>query len=105
MWRHFKKTAHELGRDKPGERFTRYYHRHREEGRESRVARTFYMALGVALTLLGAVLIISPVVPGFFLLVPGLAIVAVRSKWFARLLDRAECACRAAAARLRKRRV
>lgn len=104
MWRYFKQTANELARDKPGERFTQYYRRHRGDGRESRLARTLYMVLGFGLTLIGAVLIISPVVPGFFLIIPGLAIVAVRSRWAAQLLDRMECFVRGMAARVRRRR-
>ena len=90
MWKRLKQTIDELRRDKPGERFTRYYQRHRAHERESPWVGTFYMVLGWVLTIAGVVLTVLPVVPGFFLIFPGLAIVAVRSQWAARVLDRLE---------------
>lgn len=104
MWRRVKYMVNELARERPGERFTRYYKRHRQDGKRSRTARTLYSVLGWTLTAVGLVFTLLPVLPGFVLIVPGLAIVAVQSNWAARALDRLEVAVRRVTARVRKRR-
>jgi UPF0716 family protein affecting phage T7 exclusion len=46
------------------------------------------LAAGWVLTITGVVLILLPVVPGFFLVLPGLAILSAESRWVRRLLRR-----------------
>ncbi len=52
------------------------------------VGRIVRLAAGWALTVSGLVLIVLPVVPGFFLLFPGLAVLSAESRWVRRLLRR-----------------
>lgn len=102
MWKRIKQTIDELARNKPGERFERYHDRHHQVGREHRFRQTCYTVLGWVLIAAGAILTVLPVVPGFFLIIPGLALIAVQSKWVAQVLDRMECRVRQLKARVQK---
>lgn len=104
MWKGIKQTIDELSHDEPGVRFSHYHERHAAHGREGRMANAGYMILGWGLTIVGVILMVLPIVPGFFLIFPGLAIVALRSRWAAEWLDTTERFVRRAAMRLRRRR-
>jgi len=104
MWQRGRQSIEELRRSKPGERFRGFYQRHGDTRGHNRVARTLYMALGWIFTVAGIVLMVLPVVPGFFLIFPGLALIAVHSRWTAEALDRLECRLRSVVMRVRKRR-
>ena len=46
------------------------------------------LTIGWALTVAGLILALLPIVPGFFLLIPGIAILAAESRWIRSLLRR-----------------
>jgi len=58
-----------------------------ETGRKA-LGRILRMAVAWSLILSGIILVVTPIVPGFFLLLPGLALLAAESRWFRRLLRR-----------------
>lgn len=76
----------------PGRRFADHYDRSRrkEAARGSFWWALGYLAAGMLLVLVGFVASLPPGVPGFLLWIPGLAMLAARSKSLAMLLDRLE---------------
>lgn len=91
---HIKTAAFRIARDKPGRRFENYHDRSRHHLQEHPV-RTITM-YGIATILIGAGFLFGfiPGVPGIILGLPGLALIAARSKYFAALMDRGEVALR-----------
>lgn len=85
----------------PGKRFIAYYLHRREERRAHPVKRALLIAAGIALIAAGAGLGFVPGVPGIFLGIPGLAIIAGQFRAAASFLDRAELALRRFAQRVR----
>ncbi len=71
-----------------------YYHHRKTKRREHRALNILYILAGIGLIVVGASLSLVPGVPGIVLGVPGLAMLAARSKTFARLLDFAEVLAR-----------
>jgi hypothetical protein len=71
----------------PGERFMNYYRLRKKKRREHPLLNMLYILTGIGLILAGAFLFAIPGVPGIVLGIPGLAMLAARSKAFARLLD------------------
>jgi uncharacterized protein (DUF58 family) len=53
-----------------------------------RAGRVVRLATGWALTVAGLVLWITPILPGFFLLLPGIGILCAESRWLRALLRR-----------------
>jgi len=82
-WRIFKKAA-------PGSRFEAFYEARKESGRASGIV---LLALGILLLAGGVVLLFIPG-PGLLLIAFGGALIAQRSLWLARILDRMEPALR-----------
>jgi uncharacterized membrane protein YbaN (DUF454 family) len=70
-----------------------YQHRQHEE-REHPWKAALYIALGSILVAIGLVFALLPVLPGFLLMVPGLAVLSARCQTMARCLDRAELCLR-----------
>ena len=54
----------------------------------ARPGRVLRLAAGWALTLAGIVLWLLPLVPGFFLLIPGIGILCAESRWLRVLIRR-----------------
>jgi uncharacterized protein (TIGR02611 family) len=75
----------------PGERFERLYHR--REGRQSIVARSTFLVIGLIIMALGLVLMPAPG-PGTVVLLLGAAIAAQESLRIARVMDWAEVRAR-----------
>jgi hypothetical protein len=75
----------------PGHCFVdRYERSRRNEGGRALWKTLVYVAAGLVLLISGLVLALPPGVPGFLLWIPGLALLAVRFKGLAKLLDRLE---------------
>ena len=102
MWHWARRGFHELTADKPGERFARL-HARRFSVHEHPLMGMLSVALGVAISLVGVVLAVMPIVPGFFLVVIGATMVVVRVKPVAHWLDRLELQFRRLIARRRRR--
>jgi len=87
-----KQEFREVKHGEPGQRFIAHFHRirHRENGVKSFWKTFGVVAVGVLLVICGFVLSLPPGVPGFLLWIPGLALLAARSKPLAKLLDRLE---------------
>ncbi|MBA4742825.1 MAG: hypothetical protein H2060_08995 [Azoarcus sp.] len=77
---------------KPGRRFLDHYERSRrkEAARGSSRSSLGYLAAGLLLVIVGFAASLPPGLPGFLLWIPGLALLAARSKGLALLLDRVE---------------
>jgi hypothetical protein len=89
----FKQQWKDLTRGKPGSRFrTRY--EERSKRRRTLIAKVLYTTLGLALFLVGLVLLPAPG-PGFLVLIPGAALLAEESRLVAKALDSAEVKVRA----------
>jgi hypothetical protein len=82
----------EIVREPAGRRFHRYHKR--RHARTGRGRRMVYSATGLLLVILGLVLSLPPLLPGFLLWVPGLALIAGQSGVAARALDRIESGAR-----------
>lgn len=78
-----------------GSRFTKEYEHH-VGNNDGTPKRLFILITASLLAVLGLLLSIPPGVPGFLLWVPALAMVASRSLFAARLLDRTEVLTRSA---------
>lgn len=89
MWRELKQSVRELVRDEPGRRFARFYRRRKRDD-EHYLASILYVIGGIVVILVGIVLTISPIVPGFFLVIGGVAIIVARVRPVAYGLDRME---------------
>jgi uncharacterized protein (TIGR02611 family) len=75
----------------PGERFQQLYHR--REGRQTFVARSLFLVIGLAIMALGLLLMPAPG-PGTAVLLIGAAIAAQESLRIARVMDGAEVRAR-----------
>jgi len=71
-----------------------YYRLRKTKRREHPALNIIYILAGIGLILAGTSLSLVPGVPGIVLGIPGLAMLAARSKTFARLLDFAEVLAR-----------
>jgi hypothetical protein len=87
-----RRTYREIVRAPAGRRFHRYHQRRR--GRTGRWHAAVYGGSGLLLVILGFVLSLPPLVPGFLLWLPGLALIAAQFDGVARFLDRIECRVR-----------
>lgn len=76
----------------PGSRFIDHYEQSKESEGANRTgwSKFGYVAIGLVLVIVGVLLSIPPGVPGFLLWIPGLALLAARSRILATVLDRAE---------------
>ena len=70
-----------------GRRFREYYLYRRSRSREWAVMHWSMVSLGILLILMGAVLGPVPIIPGFLMIIPGVAILCSRSLIAARVLD------------------
>jgi hypothetical protein len=103
----FKKLKEDLTKLKhgePGRRFVDHYRRHREHEsrREAGWKTAGYIAAGLVLLTIGALLSLVPGVPGIVLGIPALGLLVARLRFFAIFLDRSEVAVRNAWNRIRR---
>jgi sulfite exporter TauE/SafE len=92
MLQKLKSELREIKRGTSGRRFTEHYIRSKrsEDANGSVWKKWGYVAAGLLLLIVGLLLSVPPGVPGFLLWIPGLALLAARSKTLAMLLDRLE---------------
>lgn len=105
MLQKLKSEFRKIEKGAPGRRFLDHYERsRRREGDRDRVWRTWaYVGVGLVLLLFGLVLSLPPGFPGFLLWIPGLSLIASRSKQISILLDRLEVWARTMWCALRNR--
>jgi hypothetical protein len=92
MLQKLKSEFREVKNGAPGRRFVDHYERsrRREDGR-GRVLRSWgYVGVGLVLLIGGLVLSLPPTVPGFLLWIPGISLIASRSRRISILVDRLE---------------
>jgi hypothetical protein len=92
MLQKIKSELRQIKRGAPGQRFMDHYVRSKrnEDANGSVWKKWGYVAAGLILLIIGLLLSLPPGVPGFLLWIPGLALLAARSKTLAMLLDRTE---------------
>lgn len=86
-----KKITRQLGHSRPGRRFLDHYHRSESP---SLWKSWLLVALGGVLVVVGVVISLPPLLPGFLLWIPGFALIASQIKTVAIALDKLECAIR-----------
>lgn len=96
-WREIIRPINELLHGQPGQRFQAYYRRRREH--RSQLAIALRIAAGMVLVVLGVLLSMPPLVPGFLVTLAGLGLVASQSRRVAAGMDRLECWVRRCCAR------
>jgi hypothetical protein len=74
----------------PGNRFITVYRHRRIHGREHPIRSIVYIGFGFLFLIVGTIIALPPGVPGFFLWIPGLLMIATRLRWAAALMDRLE---------------
>jgi hypothetical protein len=82
-----------------GKRFHRYHQRRKKRTGRWHVA--VYGGAGLLLVIVGFLLSLPPLMPGFLLWLPGLALIASQFGCVARALDRGECMMRNVYRRIR----
>ena len=92
MLQKVKSEFREVKNGAPGRRFVDHYERtRRREGVRGSLWRSVgFVGAGLVLLICGLVLSLPPAVPGFLLWIPGLSLIAARSKRISILLDRLE---------------
>jgi len=105
MLRKLKAEFREVRKGVPGRRFVDHHERtRRREGARGSVLRSSgFVGLGLVLVICGLVLSLPPGVPGFLLWIPGLALIASRSRYVSVLLDRLEAGAWKAGRAVRRR--
>ena len=88
-WKAVRKPFDELAQAEPGQRFQRFYQRRR--ARRSRSGTIVRVVGGAVLVVVGVLLSMPPLVPGFVVSLTGLALIASQSQRVARWVDAAEC--------------
>ena len=86
MFEHLKEDWRAFKESRPGQRFWDYHERVRHQTGPIRWVR---IGLGLIATAAGLVMLVAPG-PGILFLFFGLALLAARSAWLAKMLDKAE---------------
>lgn len=107
MLQRIKSEFREFKDGMPGRRFVDHYERSRKrEGVHSSWRTWAYVGAGSVLLICGLAISLPPVgIPGFLIWIPGLALIASRSRRLSILLDRLEAGARQAWRRVRPRRL
>jgi hypothetical protein len=100
MWLKFKYILRDIKRAKPGRRFKELYERGQQKN-DSALLDAVLIVLGATLVVTGFLLSIPPGVPGFLVTLAGLALIAARWHFFAKLLDKIELRGRSIMQRVR----
>jgi hypothetical protein len=74
----------------PGDRFFRYWRLRHLKNKNRPIRRALLIVVGILLVVVGAVLGPTPIVPGFVIGVPGLAILAAQLRFLSKAIDKAE---------------
>jgi hypothetical protein len=92
MLQKLKSEFRDIKHGTPGRRFTEHYNRSTRVDGASKSAwkKLAYVSLGLLLLVVGLLLSLPPGIPGFLLWIPGLTLLAARSKALAKLLDGVE---------------
>lgn len=85
-----KKAYQRIKNAEPGKRFTGHYDSKKESRKEHPIKSALSLAMGIVLILVGLFFGALPLIPGFVLGIPGIAIIAARFRVVARFLDRCE---------------
>jgi hypothetical protein len=88
----FKKDVADLRKGTPGKRFIEHYERHRqsENPQKTKWKTAAFVAGGIILIVVGALLSLVPGVPGIILGIPGIGLLVARLRFVAVGMDRAE---------------
>lgn len=92
MFTRLRRTFREIAATPAGERFIRYHQRRSD--RNGPWQAVAVVGAGVLLVVVGGLLSLPPLMPGFLLWIPGLALIATQWRGVARALDRTECLLR-----------
>lgn len=98
MLKMLRERGRRLLRSRPGRRFQDYYDWNARNGRARAATRLAELAASFLLLAAGLVMLITPG-PGILAILLGLALLAGRACWLARLLDRTELQLRRVLAR------
>ncbi|MEZ5278364.1 MAG: hypothetical protein R3F07_18425 [Opitutaceae bacterium] len=93
-WQWLHTMVEDFRAGKPGNRFLTVYEHRRLHRREHPVRAWITIGLGFVLFVVGVIIALPPGVPGFFLWIPGILMIATRLRWAAILMDRLERAGR-----------
>jgi hypothetical protein len=80
----------DLREGEPGDRFFRYFRLRHSEHRNRPFRRILLIIVGLLLLIVGAILGPTPIIPGFVVALPGLAILAAQLRFVSKALDRGE---------------
>jgi hypothetical protein len=99
-----KADVAKLKQGTPGRRFIEHYERSRrsEDPSKTRWKTVAYVAAGIALLIVGALLSLVPGVPGIVLGIPAIGMLVARLRFFAVWLDRVEVGGRRVWKKLRR---
>ena len=103
-WKWFQGMVEDFRAGEPGRRFLTLYEHRKLHRREHPVRAWLYIGFGFILLVVGVVLSLPPGVPGFFLWIPGMLMIATRLHWAAIVMDRFELLARRIAGRFRRKR-
>lgn len=85
-----KDTVSQIKQGEAGQRFVQYYEYRKQREQDSLGKNVAMWALGIGLTGVGVFGALLPILPGFLFFIPGIAILAARSRYLARGLDQIE---------------
>ena len=89
-WQWLHNMVEEFRAGSPGNRFLTVYQHRRIHGREHPIRSIIYIGFGFLILIVGTIIALPPGVPGFFLWIPGLLMIATRLRWAAILMDKLE---------------
>ncbi len=94
MFDSLKAVYERLKEGKPGERFIRYYEKTKNKDKDHPVKKWLLIAGSALLALIGIIISLPPGIPGFFLWIPALGLLASRVRPVAVVLDKIEVGVR-----------
>ena len=89
-WKWLNQMVEDFRAGKPGNRFLTVYEHRREHDSEHPIRSWLYIGFGFFILVVGVIIALPPGVPGFFLWIPGIVMIATRLRWAAVLMDRFE---------------
>ncbi len=89
-WQWLHKMVEEFRAGTAWNRFLTVYQNRRVHCREHPVRSIIYIGFGFLILIVGTIIALPPGVPGFFLWIPGLLMIATRLRWAAVLMDKLE---------------
>lgn len=89
-WKWLNEMVEDFRAGKPGRRFLTVYEHRREHSSEHPIRSVIYIGVGFVFLIVGVIIALPPGVPGFFLWIPGILMIATRLRWAAVVMDRLE---------------